>query len=241
MTNYGAGWNEIIITQVIIWFILIGYLINLTVKTKLTHVDEFRQKFIAGIFVLLISSSVFVITQHFFTLSEDFLNFINIFILIGVITSSLLIILGLFRLDEYIYSLIGVQNKLSKLKIFLISIPAPVAVFFIEILLRGVLMSEIVMRVVLLMTYIIFYFVFIYTFFLHKEIKEIKINMMAFFGVGFMFQALNQILAIFQDVIIHDLGNDGLYWVLFQLYYILLLTFLIFGYLNFKNRIKNVG
>ena len=71
--------------------------------------------------------------------------------------------------------------------------------------------------------------------------KDIKINMMAFFGVGFMFQAVNQILSLFQDLIIFLLGNDGLYWTLFQLYYILLITFLIAGYLNFKNRIKNVG
>lgn len=238
MTNYGAGWNLIIIAEVIFWFILIGYLIYLTVKTKLTYVDEFRQKFIMGIFVLLISSSVFAVAQHFFTLTEDFFMILSIFILIGVIISSSLIIIGLFSLDNYIYSLIGVEKQINKYKILLFSIPGPVIVFIIDILIRGI--SNLLMSIVLLLTYIIYYFVFIYTLFLHQEMRDIKINMMLFFGIGFSFQVLNQILSIFQETINIVLGGDGLYWTLFQLYYILLMIFLIIGYLNFKNRMKNM-
>ncbi len=241
MTNYGDPWNLIILVEVIIWFLSIGYMIYLAVKTKLTHVDEFRQKFVAGIFILFISSSIFVITQHLFTLTEDFMNIVSIFILIGVMTSSTLIILALFRMDEYIYSLIGLKKKMSKFNILLLSLPGPVTVFLIDFIIRGILISDLLIRIVLLLTYVIFYFISFYTFFLHKEMKDININMMAFFGIGFLFQALNQPLAIFQAQIEFVYGNDGLYWVIFQLYYILLITFLIAGYLNFKNRIKHVG
>ena len=234
MTDYGPLWNELILLEAIIFFILIGYLIYLTIKTKLTHVEEFRRNFLTGVFIFLIIAAYFVVTQHFLTLEQGILNIMNIFGLIGLIISSALIIFGLFKLDEYIYSIIGVEKKTSKSKILLFSIPSPVIVYIINLIVMVDYSSVMVLHI-MLVVYIIYYFIFIYTFFIHKEMKDIEINMMGYFGTGFLCQAINQVVGLFNEML-----TDGPYYFLFQLFYVLLMVFLVAGYLNFKKRISKI-
>ncbi len=234
MTDYGPLWNELIIMEDIIFFTLMGYLIYLIIETKLTHIEKFRKNFLSGIVLLLICAASFAVTTHYLTLEQNFLNLLNISILIALVISSLLIIFGLFKLDEYLYSIIGVEKKTSKIVILIISIPGPVVVYILTLITR-IDYSGIIVTHAMLFLYIIYYFIFIYTFYIHKEMKDININMMAFFGTGFMFQVINQIMGIFIEAL-----TDGLYYTLFSLWYVLLIIFIIAGYLNFKNRIKNV-
>ncbi|MHA1382897.1 MAG: hypothetical protein ACTSR3_03965 [Candidatus Helarchaeota archaeon] len=132
MADFGILGNLIIHIQALIWFIFIGILIYLVFKTKLTYIDDFRQKFIAGIFILLISSSIFIIFQYYLNTSKEFLDLLNIFLLIGLVISSYLIIIGLNKLNDYIASIVDFEEQKHKNTSFVIALIVSIISFIIN-------------------------------------------------------------------------------------------------------------
>ncbi|MHA1298394.1 MAG: hypothetical protein ACTSO9_03020 [Candidatus Helarchaeota archaeon] len=236
MADFGILGNLIIHIQALIWFIFIGILIYLVFKTKLTYIDDFRQKFIAGIFILLISSSIFIIFQYYLNTSKEFLDLLNIFLLIGLVISSYLIIIGLNKLNDYIASIVDFEEQKHKNTSFVIALIASIISFIINSIIYGGGLVEYANRIASTFALFIYFYIFCYTYYLHLEIKDIKLNMMGFFGTGFMFVTAAQILGIFYAML-----NEAFYWIIFNLLYLLLALFLIIGYIDFKNRIVQIN
>ncbi|MHA1378276.1 MAG: hypothetical protein ACTSRG_07825 [Candidatus Helarchaeota archaeon] len=235
MTNYGFVGTLIIHSQTLVWFAMIGFLIILALKTKLTHVDEFRKNFTTGIFILLATSSIFIITNYYLIFTQDFLDILNIFLLTGIILSSAMIIFGLFKLNAYLSSIIDFDELKYKKIAIVFAISASIIIYILNLTVRSGTFVDYISRTVEFFTSIIFFFIFIYNMMLHREMKDIEIDMIGFFGTGFMFLTFTEILGIFFDWM-----DQGLYYILFNFCYIFMLLFLILGYLNFKNHMKNI-
>ena len=205
----------------------------MTLKTKLTHVDEFRKNFIRGLLILVGAAALFAITQFLLTFSEEMYLIIQPIILITLFTATIMIINGLFKLDEYLNSIIGSEQKNRKLISLIGGLAVPGIIFSIQLLL--IELTDLVTYIATLLTYILFYFIFFYSLFLHQNMKELKTSMMLQFGVGFLILNVPQLLGFFEG-----LTDTGLYWIIFQSCYIAFIICLIVGYWNFKNRINKI-
>lgn len=224
--------------QTVVWFILIGFLIYLILKTQLTHIKDFRNRFGAGILVLLFTTTIFSIARRLVSLTPEATDLFYVLLYIFEEISMLIILSGTFKLEEYIYSIVGTQERTKKLNILFASLPGPIFVFILNIFVvtgsNGIGFTQLLMDIVGLPVYITFYFISIYCFIIHRDMKLLKIDMMMLFGIGFIMLIAVQILSLFVNVI-----DEGLFWVIFTNLYIAMIILLIVGYLNFKNQIRN--
>ncbi|MHA1378059.1 MAG: hypothetical protein ACTSRG_06730 [Candidatus Helarchaeota archaeon] len=239
-------------TGIIIWFGLVGYLIFLAFFTKLTHVDEFRKRFLAGIFLLLAAGAILTLTSTFLpNMNSINIALIGLSITSVLVISNILIIIGLNKLDDYIYSMIGLEKTNIKMKLLLVSFPPPIIVLLIDFILSGGNSTKILMNSIFLPYNIMYCFIALYCFFLHHEMQGLKINMMLYFGIGFLVEYLIQVLTVFSPIL--DPFNYNIfaslmelfmpvmdllvYNILINLFSIANVIFLILGFVNFKNRV----
>ncbi|MFX1452373.1 MAG: hypothetical protein ACFFCM_16155 [Promethearchaeota archaeon] len=239
MTSNGIIIDSILYTQTIIGFILIGCLILLVKTTKLTYIDGFRQKLVSGLYVFLGAISIFFIVRYYVGLTADYNSILlSIVSVIGVFF-VLLTMLGILKLKEYISSLIDFKQKNLVIFSFLIGASLSIILNFIKIILQPEIISTFSSILFYLLIFPIlmgvFYFSAFYCFFLHREIKTIKINIMVYFGFGFLCIAFISVPSMFFDI-----KYDIIYWIIINFCLVGLIVFFIFGYLNFKNRIKNL-
>ncbi|NVM52709.1 MAG: hypothetical protein HWN66_03315 [Candidatus Helarchaeota archaeon] len=217
--------------QSIIWFILAGYLIFLALTNKLTHIDEFRQKFVMGIFSLVICVTFFILIQVFRIFPEEFYNVGFGIIFLGQLIFLILVIIAISKLVEYITSIIDFENETYKKKAILISLILSIIPSILRVIIQEIDQSTII-------TYfafpiILFFYLTFSSFFVHQELKTLKLNTLLYIGIGFLSMACAVTFSIYFNIV-----TDVTFWVIFFFGLIFLNLFLILGYLDFKNRIS---
>lgn len=228
-------------TQSIILIALVVCLLFISIKTKLTHVDKFRQNFVAGIFIYFASAMTVIILSIWllYILPEPIYNLLDISTIIGVIIAYFLIIRGLFILNSYLSSLIDYNEQNYKRISIIIAFLASGTIFITNLIILKFDPANMGLIIPFFGLGIGQFFIFIYCFFLHREIKVLKINMMAYFGTGFMFLTVHLSLST-----LYNLGIiPYIIWfsIILGLCNNLMIIFLILGYLNFKNRIDKIS
>ena len=229
MTVYGQPYDGILLVIAIIWFILTGYVLYLVAKTKLTHVEKFRRRFALGILLILGAFSTFIITRDVLTLPEAITTISEIVVAFIVISAQIAFLSALFELDKYIDSVISIGMERRKLIVGLCAIPLPIVFFLLSL----VLQEFSLLFVFTPFPYYVFYYICFYCIVLDQELKPLKIRMMGYFASGFGLATLGQVLQMLNI-------NEGLKWVLYDFFHFLFFVFLILGYINFKNRIKQI-
>ena len=219
----------------VLWSILFINLISLIIRTKLTYVEGFRKNFLAGIILLLIQSATYIVVLYGFS-DFFFLESVN-FMSINVVTiliSAGLVIRGLTNLNNYLDSIIGGKEERSYLKTLIISVILSVINLIVIIFMPGFHPTSITLYIAVTIMVIFHLYISISSFYLHQDLKDLKINMMLYFGIGYLFLTPMLLLTRFLQ---HD-------WALFYMslnyFYLVFITFLIIGYLNFKNRIVKI-
>lgn len=218
------------------WFLFIIILCYLVIKNKLTYIEEFRRRWILGLIIYLITVSIHIIFQYIFQFNEQFYLMLDMFILFGAVAAFLLIISGLFKLSDYLSSMIDLEGNRNRRNALLFSIIPSIGLFIEGMLVRGLIMQEFFLSIILLITSIAYFYVAIYSYYLHRELNVMKINMMFYFATGFLFNDVDQFLTVFYGTL-----DQGLYWVIHNSFAIIMVVFLVIGYLNFKNRIQNIN
>ena len=240
MTSYGIVIDLVIYIQSGLWFFLIGYLTYLTLTTKLTHVDEFRQRFLLGLSALLTTVSTYIILRFIIRISMEenqyfyYLGFMGIFIFIISIIS------GYAKLKEYVSSLIDFEEKHYIRNSYLISLILAVIVGVLTVIIQNLdiwtLNGFVLNLIVNPIEFSILYFSFVYSFSLHQEMKKVRITLMIFFGFGFLCLAFVQIPGMFLDAM-----TDILYGIILNCCILVMISLMIYGYLDFKNRLKKIN
>ncbi|MHA1301261.1 MAG: hypothetical protein ACTSO9_17705 [Candidatus Helarchaeota archaeon] len=232
-------------TGIIVWFILIGYLIYLTINTKLTYIDEFRRRFIIGLFSLLTAGALITISSYFTPLTYDItVILIPIPFVITLFLSNLLIILGLNKLNEYIYSLIGLEESKIKTKILFASIPIPLLLILVDFFLTQNFL-KLLISLEFLSFHILYFYIAIYCFYLNHQMEGLNLKMMLYFGIAFSFEILNQVLLLFSPMLVDPIQtiiipypipllDPFAYNFLINMFSIGSVIFLILGFLDFK-------
>ncbi len=219
--------------QAIIYFILAVYLIYLTMNTKLTHVDEFRKKFVLAILILIGSVSIYVVCRNFFHFSEQFYEILLVILFIGLFCFILAMLLSYRTLVEYVSDIIELEynNKKEISKALLISVIIDM-IFFVTILISNIVQYIWIELVIGRVIFIGFFFSAVYTFELHLKMKNANINVMIYFGFGFLSFGFLEFVSLFVNLIKTELG-----WALVNFIVSFMLAIFIIGYLSFKRHI----
>ena len=234
MTWYGPPYDGILIVEAIIWFILTGYVLYLVGKTKLTHVEKFRKRFALGIVLILVSFSTLIVTRDLLTLPEAMNSISQVVVVLILISAQIAFLSALFDLDKYIDSIINIGMKRRKLIVALCAIPPPIVFFLLSISADMEFLTFIVIAFTPFIYYI-FYYICFFCVVIDREMISLKIRMMFYFAWGFGFATMAQFLQVqFLNL------SEGLVLVLYDLFYLMMLVFLIVGYIDFKNRIKQI-
>ncbi len=219
----------------IIWACLFIALFIIIIKTKLTHVEGFRKNFLIGVILLLLASSVWVIfLRFFFHLYYQLINLVNLIMAVFFITSAYFLIRGLLKLNNYLDSIIGTKEKRNNLRALIISIIIAAIYQVYYVLVSGLTFAIFTNIILMLAIFTSQLYISIYSFYLHPNFKDLKINMMLYFGIGFLFLVLiltfGQIFAL----------NVSLNFTSINFSFLAFQSFLILGYVDFKNRISKI-
>ncbi len=236
MAAFGTLFTPIIYIQSIMWFGFIVILSYLVIKNKLTYIEQFRRRWLIGLIFYLIAVSIHIIFHYIFQFSEQFYNVLDMIILMGAVVAFLLIISGLVELSNYLSSIIDLEGIKNRRNTFIISLIPSAGIFILNLFIRGLIIEQFFLSLVLLVTSLCYFYAAIYSYYLDRELKIMKINMMVYFATGFLLNDVDQFLTIFWGYI-----DQGLYWVIHNSFAIIMVIFLVIGYLNFKNRIQNIN
>ncbi len=223
----------ILYIQSIILFILVGFLIYLITKNKLTYVDEFRQKFVLGIYLYLCGVVILIIFQIILKIPQEFYLILYGVIVLSEIGFMALTLLGTSKLIDYISSIIDLETKNKRNYALLIS----AIISTIYTILYGIFNASNASKLTLILLVpwtVFFYFLScIYTLFLHQEMKKIDLKFLLYIGLSFFCLCLSVFPAIFLD------PRSDLFHLVLNLFLLIgANVFLIIGYLDFKNRIS---
>ena len=231
------------ITYTLIIILTIGsacvcYLIYLILRTKVTHVDQFRKNYARGLLLIIaVAIPVFAII-NLLTLEPLIFNSLIAIGLLSICTSMWIVLYGLSKLKEYIKS-ITVSEKERNIKLIgtLVSLPVPIALFIYDWSIGHITLENIgfTLQVTAAVYTFTLFFTTIYCFFTHQLFKDFKINMIMYTGIGIAFIIIPQVLMPFNYLM--DLGT---YMVIFATCYNISIVFLVLGYLNFRNRMKEI-
>ncbi len=228
----------ILYIQQVIWFISAGYLIYLMQKTKLTHVDEFRQKVVLAIYFMLFNVAMNGIFTVIIKIPQEFIMLLwGIMVLADGLFITLTLI-GTSKLIDYISSIIDFETKNKKKNATIISIIITIFLTIIYIIFKMSKPTTTVVEYILFSAVNFFFWLTgVYFLFLDQELKKININILRYFGIGIFCMAFLPIPSIFMDV-----QTDMSYWIYTFFGLIGLNLTLILGYLDFKNKIsKGLG
>ncbi len=225
----------ILYIQAIVWFISAGFLVYLIRKNKLTYIDEFRQKFILAVYVLLLIGAINVIFNIFIKIPQQFSLLLYLIMFLSDVFFIALTLIGTSKLMEYVSSIIDLETKNKKKIAFIISIIVTIFVSIIHIIVKISSSATLVAEDYILFSIAILFFSFaaIYFLFLDQELKKIDINILRYFGISVLF-----LLSISFSSIFIDVESGIFYWVIVFFGLIGLNFSLILGYLEFKNKIR---
>ncbi len=233
MFPFEPDYYLILYIQAIIWFILVGFLIYLIFRNKLTYIDEFRQRIVSGIFFFIIIMSCILVFQVSLQIPQEILIMVYLIMFIGYIIFIALTLHGISKLINYVSSIIDFETKNKKkfAIIFSTILTAILSIIYaIPRLNDVILLTGLSFQII---SWLIVYFAAIYTLFLHQEMRKIDLNILLYFGLCYLCIASSQLLSLFLDS-----RTDMLFWVFTLLFFTVLNIFLIIGYLDFKNKVN---
>ncbi len=217
----------------IIWFILVVILINLIIKNKLTYVDEFRQKFVSGIFFLIITLTIMLIAQIALQIPQEIMSILIGSIIFTLIGFETLTLIGISQLIDYISSIIDFEIKNKKRNAILSSILITIILTIIYAINNLHNVAQINYVFVVPIGIFCFYFATIYTFLLHQEMKKINLNILLYIALVFL-----TITTVSTSIPFVNFISDPFFYVIVFFCFIGFDIILIIGYLDFKNKIN---
>ncbi len=219
----------------IIWASLFIALIILILKTKLTYVEGFRNNFLIGIILLLLESLVWILNLRIFFVSfAENQGPASLIMASLYISAGYFLIRGLLKLNNYLDTIIGTKEQRNNLNALIFAIIITATYQVSDTLVHGVNPLGIPSIILTSTIFISQLYISIYSFYLHRDMKDLKINMMLYFGIGFLFLVL---IIAFGSIFEFD---TSLYLTSIGYTYLGFQVFLILGYLDFKNRISKI-
>ena len=235
---FGPEITLILVIITILGSACVCYLIYLILKTKLTHIDQFRKNFARGfLLVLVVAVPIFVII-NIFTLTAELFNLLTAVGFLFMCISISIVLYGLSKLNDYIKSIIVYEKERNIIPIAsLASLPVPIALFIYSWSIGTITLEISIFALHVTSaayTFALFYSA-IYCYFTHQLLKDFKIRMILYSGIGIAFLIIPQILMHFN----HLLGFR-IHMMVFAACCLCAIVFLIIGYRNFRNRMKEI-
>ena len=232
------GFNHItIIVEILIFFVMILYLIFLTLRYKLTHLSSFRNVFLVSIFIST-AISVMISINYIITLSTTPPGWMLQTLIAGGLIATILILIAYYKLDTYLFSIAGLETKHYLFRSLAFGFIGAMGLAFVENLvfinfdISNLEISTLFMDGFRLFLYlsVIIYSIYLYVY----RLKDLGIKMSVYFGISYLWFLANSITNKFSmEYLLSD-------WQL--IIQLILLNFWIFfillGFINFKNKTK---
>ncbi len=233
MFTSGTNYDFLLYIQAIIWFILAGFLIYLINKNKLTYVDEFRRKFVSGIYLLIFSNILTIFFQVIIKIPQEFYLILYSFVTFLGVGFMILTLIGISQLIDHISSIIDFETKNKKKYAILISAIITIIISILFGISRLNDATQISFIFAIPIVTLFYFYTSTYTFLLHQEMKKIDLNFLLYISLSFFTFGINLIPGIFLDM-----TSDAFYWVIIYFINIGFILILIIGYLDFKKKIN---